>query len=288
MALRAVPHTFPRGFMNFRIIGLLCCLSFSAFAQLKLPALSPEAKVVQTAGLTTITIDYSAPAVKGRKIWGGVVPMDKVWRAGANHATTINFTQPVIIGDKEVAAGTYGFFAIPGAAEWTLIVSKQADIWGSDEYKQENDVVRVKVKPQPIGNRERLVYLVTNFDNAQAHIDLEWEKVRVTLPVKLKTAEQAAANIKALDNQAGQYTSAARYYLEEKDYANAVVYADKSIAAQESWLAYWVKAQALSGQKKFKEALPLAEKANALGSQTPERYFFAADVKKALTEWKGK
>lgn len=274
--------------MNFRIIGLLCCLSFTAFAQLKLPSLSPEAKLVQTAGLTTITIDYSSPAVKGRKVWGGVVPMDKVWRAGANHATTINFTEPVTIGDKEVAAGTYGFFAIPGASQWTLIVSKQSDLWGSDEYKQDNDVVRVNVKPQAIGNRERLVYLVTNFDNATANIDLEWEKVRVTLPVKLKTAEQSTAHIKALDNQSSQYTSAARYYLEEKDYSNAVVYADKSIAAQESWLAYWAKAQALAGQKKFKDAFAAAEKANTLGSQNPERFFYAADVKKALTEWKGK
>lgn len=274
--------------MNFRLVGLICCLSFTAFAQLKLPALSPEAKVVQTAGLTTITIDYSSPAVKGRKIWGGLVPLDKVWRAGANHATTITFSQPVTIGDKEVAAGTYAFFAIPGAAQWTLIVSKQSDLWGSDEYKPENDVARVTVKPQAIGNRERLVYLVTNFDNAQANIDLEWEKVRVTLPVKLKTAEQAASNIKALDNPSNQYTAAARYYFEEKDYANTVVYADKSLAVQESWLAYWVKAQALAAQKKFKDALPLAEKANTLGQQNPERFFFAADVKKALTDWKGK
>ena len=98
--------------MRLRTIGLLCLLASPALAQLKLPALSPEAKVVQTAGLTTITIDYSSPAVKGRKIWGALVPMDKVWRAGANHSTTITFTQPVTIGDKDLAAGTYGFFAI--------------------------------------------------------------------------------------------------------------------------------------------------------------------------------
>lgn len=274
--------------MNFKIVGLLCCLSSLSFAELKLPALSPEAKVVQTAGLTTITVDYSAPAVKGRKIWGGLVPMDKVWRAGANHSTLITFSQPVMIGDKDVAAGSYAYFAIPGAQSWTLIVSKQTDLWGSDGYKPENDVVRVTAKPQPIPNRERLVYLVTNFDNAQAHIDLEWEKVRVTLPVKLKTAEQATASIKALDDMSGQYTSAARYYFEEKDYANTLAWADKSLAAKETWLGYWVKAQALAAQKKFKDALPLAEKAQALGQQNPERFFYADDVKKALADWKGK
>jgi len=274
--------------MNFKIVGLLCCLSTLALADLKLPSLSPEAKVLQTAGLTTITVDYSAPAVKGRKIWGGLVPMDKVWRAGANHSTIITFSQNVVIGDKEVAAGSYAFFAIPGAASWTLIISKQTELWGSDGYKQENDVVRVNVKPTAIPNRERLVYLVTNFDNAQASVDLEWEKVRVSLPVKLKTSEQAIAMIKSLDDMSGQYISAARYYYEEKDYAQTVAWADKSLAAKETWLGYWVKAQGLAGQKKFKEALPLAEKAQALGQQTPDRFFFADDVKKALTEWKGK
>jgi hypothetical protein len=276
--------------MRFRLfVSLVALVSCTAFAQLKLPSLSPEAKVVQTAGLTTISIDYSSPAVKGRKIWGGLVPLDKVWRTGANHCTTINFSEAVTIADKEVAAGTYGFFAIPGAQQWTLIVSKQNDIWGSDDYKPENDVVRVAVKPAAIPNRERLAYAITNFSNEAANIDLEWEKVRVTLPVKLKTAEQAAANIKKLsENPSGQLTQAARYFLEAKDYANALTYADKSIAVEETWLNVWVKAQTLAAQSKFKEALPLAEKAQTLGNQKPENFFYAADVKKALTDWKGK
>lgn len=275
--------------MNLRLVGTLCLLAFPAFAQLKLPALSPEAKVVQTVGLTTITIDYSSPAVKGRKIWGALVPMDKVWRAGANHSTTINFTQPVIVGGKELAAGTYGFFAIPGAASWTLIVSKANELWGSDDYKPENDVVRVSVKPQAIPQRERLVYLVTNFTNEKANIDLEWEKVRVTLPVQLKTAEQAAANIKAtIDNEWQAMNNAARYALENRDYANALSYVEKSISAKQTWLNTWVKAQILASTGKKTEALALAEKAQTLGNEKPENFFFAAEVKKALTEWKGK
>lgn len=276
--------------MSFRLVVVVACLSaVSAFAQLKLPALSPEAKVVQTAGLTTITVDYSSPAVKGRKIWGALVPLDKVWRAGANKNTTVTFSMPVVIGETQVPAGSYGFFAIPGAASWTLILSKVNDLWGSDEYKEGNDLVRVTVKPQAIAARERLAYLVSNFTNESASIDLEWEKVRVSLPVKLKTAEQAAANIKAMaENPSAQMTQAARYYLEEKDFANALAFADKSIAISETWLNTWVKAQALAGQGKFKEALPLAEKANTLGQVKPESFFYAADVKKALTDWKGK
>lgn len=273
--------------MQLRLVGLLCLIASTAFAQLKLPALSPEAKVVQTAGLTTITIDYSSPAVKGRKIWGGLVPLDKVWRAGANHSTTINFTQPVVIGDKELAAGTYGFFTIPGAASWTLIVSKANDLWGSDDYKPENDIVRVTVKPTAIPNRERLAYAITNFTDDAANIDLEWEKVRVTLPVKLKTAEQAAANIKAQEENEWQaMNSAARYALEHKDYTNGLAWVDKSIATKETWFNTWVKAQLLAGSGKKADALVLAQKAQTLGNQTPDKFFFAEDVKKALVEWK--
>lgn len=275
--------------MRLPTIGLLCLLASPALAQLKLPALSPEAKVVQTAGLTTITIDYSSPAVKGRKIWGALVPLDKVWRAGANHSTTITFTQPVSIGDKDLAAGTYGFFAIPGAASWTLIVSKASDLWGSDEYKAENDLVRVTVKPQAIPHRERLAFLVTNFTNDAASIELEWEKIRVTLPVKLKTAEQAATNIKAAMDGAWQpMNQAARYALEAKDYPNGLAWIEKSIAIQETWLNLWVKAQLLAATGKKADALVLAEKSQTLGLQNPEKFFYAADVKKALTEWKGK
>ncbi|MFO0598001.1 MAG: DUF2911 domain-containing protein [Myxococcaceae bacterium] len=277
-------------FLPFRLMAVvLSVLSASAFAQLKLPALSPEGKVVQTAGLTTITIDFSSPAVKGRKIWGALVPLDQVWRTGANQCTRITFSESVTIADKEVPAGTYGFFAIPGAKDWTLILSKQNEIWGSNDYAQANDVVRVVVKPTAIPNRERLTYQVTNFTNEAANIDLEWEKVRVTLPVKLKTADQALANIKKLsENPSGPLTQAARYFLEAKDYANALTYADKSIAVEETWLNTWVKAQVLAGQNKFKEALPLAEKAQTLGSKNPDGFFYAAEVKKALVDWKGK
>ena len=276
--------------MSRQLMSLLCLLAVPAFAQLKLPALSPAAKVFQTAGLTDITVDYSSPAVKGRKIWGGLLPLDQVWRAGANHATNLTFSQPVVVGDTQVPAGTYGFFAIPGAKTWTLVLNKTADQWGSGDYKKENDVVRVTVTPVAIPNRERLVFLITNFTNDAASIDLEWEKVRVSLPVKLKTAEQAAANIKAAGDSAWQpMNQAARYYLEAKDFPAGLAAIDKSIGIQETWQNSWVKAQLLAGSGKFKDALPFAQKAQDLGAKVPAADFFDADnIKKALTEWKGK
>lgn len=276
--------------MSRALLTALCLLAVPSFAQLKLPVLSPGAKLTQTVGLTDITIEYSSPAVKGRKIFGGLVPLDQVWRTGANHATNITFSQPVIVGETPVPAGTYAFFAIPGAKTWTLILNKSADQWGNYEYKQEADVVRVSVTPQAIPNRERLAYVVSNFTNEIANIDLEWEKVRVTLVVKLKTAEQAAANIK----QAGESAwvpmmQAARYFLDAKDFAAGLGAIEKSILVQETWVNTWVKAQLLAGSGKYKDALVLAEKAQAMGAKIPADDFYAADdIKKALTEWKGK
>jgi hypothetical protein len=278
--------------MHFtKVIVAACCLVASAaFAQkLDLPAKSPAAKLTQTVGLTDITIEYSSPAVKGRKIWGALVPYKEVWRTGANQATRFTFSKDVIIADKPVPAGTYAFFAIPGDKQWTLILNKEAFQGGSFGYKQEQDVLRVDVKPAAVPMRERLAYAVTNFTDDTAQIDLEWEKLRVSLPVKLKTAEQAAANIKeATDNNWQPMNAAARYLLYNKDYAGALEKVEKSIAIRETWLNTWVKAQALAGQGKYKDAYPLAEKAKSLGDQTPKEFFFAEDVKKALAEWKNK
>lgn len=274
---------------RFRLLALCCCLaSVPALAQLKLPAQSPGAKLTQTVGLTDITIEYSSPGVKGRKIWGGLVPLEKVWRAGANKATTITFSQPVTVGDTALAAGTYGFFAIPGAASWTLILSKTPNQWGAYEYKPADDLLRLTAKPVAIPNRERLAYLVSNFTNDTASIDLEWEKVRVSLPVKLKTTEQATANIKeAVDTAWLPLHQASRYALDAKDYAAGLTYSERSIAIQETWSNTWARARLLAGLGKYKEALVAAERAQVLGAKEPED-FPADDVKKAMADWKPK
>jgi hypothetical protein len=275
--------------MNRTSIFALCAvLAAPAFAQLKLPQASPAAKVTHTVGLTDITVEYSSPAVKGRKIWGALVPFDKVWRAGANKATAVTFSQAVTVGETAVPAGTYALFAIPNAASWTLILNKVTEQWGSYEYKQDNDAARVTVKPSAIPNRERLTYLVSQFTNDAATIDLEWEKVRVSLPIKLKTTEQAAANVKAaLDGAWMPLNQVARFYLESKDFTNGLAASDKSLAIQETWYNLWVRAQLFAGAGKFKDAVAAGEKSAALGAKDPED-FPTEEVKKTIAEWKKK
>lgn len=276
------------------LVALAASLTVTALAPqaraqpLELPRPSPFAKVSQFVGLTEITVDYSSPGVKGRKIWGELLAYDQLWRAGANSATKVTFTKDVVVADKPVAAGSYSLFMIPSKANWTVILNKNEKA-STNEYKQDLDVVRASVKPQPIAHRERLAYLISDFTDDKASIDMEWEKVKVSLPIKVKTEEQALANIKAVDAQAWRpYNSAARYMLEtKKDYEQALVLANKSIAVKEDWQNLWTKAAVLAAKGQHKEAYALAEKVKALGEKS-NGFFAADDVNKALTEWKKK
>ena len=274
------------GSLLFSLISLVAC---PAFGQLQLPRPSPVAKVTQTVGLTDITIEYSSPSVKGRKIWGALVPYGEVWRAGANQATKITFSKDVTVGSTSVPAGSYAFFVIPTANEWTLILNKDFNQNGTDKYKPELDAVRVPVQPKAISHRERLAYLVADFTDDAASLDLEWEKLRASLPIKLGTRAQSLANIKAATDGAwAPLNSAARYMLETaKDYDAGLQLVDKSIASKEHWFNLWTKAELLNAKGKRKEALTYAEKAKQLGDKTPQAFFLADAVNKALKEWKG-
>lgn len=279
--------------MNLRSLQVAAfCLALAgpAFADLDLPRPSPFAKVAQTVGLTDISVDYSAPGVKGRKIWGTLVPFDKLWRAGANNVTKITFSREVNIVGKQVPAGSYAFFVIPGKTQWTLILNKDLNQPGiGSGYKPELDQLRVLVKPQTIPMRERLAYQIVDFDDAHATLTLEWERIRLSLPIKIDTDAQVQASLKTFaDEEWRPWNNAARYELEsKKDYDAGLALIEKSIAKKETWLNVWTKAQLLAAKGKYRDAYPLAARANDLGAQSPQ-FFFADEVKKALADWKGK
>lgn len=148
--------------------------------------LSPKAEVMQTVGFTDIRIVYSRPGVKGRTIWGKLVPFDAVWRAGANEATKITFSTDVTVEGKKLKKGAYSFFAIPGEKEWTLIFNKVADQWGAFEYNESEDALRVKVKTEKAVWQEWLSYTINKASNSSAVIRLEWEKIKVPFKVEVK------------------------------------------------------------------------------------------------------
>lgn len=159
-----------------------------AFAQdyLKKIRVSPKAEVMQVVGLTQINISYSRPGVKGRKIWGNLVPYNKVWRAGADEATKITFSKEVKIEGKKLGAGSYSFFVIPNKKEWTVIFNKVADQWGAFEYNEAEDVLRLKVKPKTAEFEEWLKYDFIRTRDYSANFSLHWEKQKVVLKLETK------------------------------------------------------------------------------------------------------
>ena len=271
-------------FLSFATAAIL-----PANAQLQLPAASPKAQVMQTVGLTEITIDYSSPAVKGRKIWGDLVPYDKLWRAGANAATKITFSKPVTIEGKKVDKGSYSIFIIPSATgDWTIVLNTDASV-SADDYAQDKDLLRIKAKPSAIANRERMAFEVLDFTTSTAVVAMEWEKVRVGFTVSMDTENQAQENIKStLGGSWRSYNSAARYMMEKKDLETALKYANQSLSLSDEWFNNWTKAQILAEKKMYKEASANAARAKELGDKDPKGFFFKDQVEKALVEWKGK
>ncbi|MBL4676171.1 MAG: DUF2911 domain-containing protein [Mucilaginibacter sp.] len=158
----------------------VCAMLFAtlSFAQNK-PVESPRDSVSAKVGSATITINYGSPSVKGRKIWGELVPFDKVWRAGANEATTFTTDKDIMVEGKKLAAGTYGFFTVPTATTWIIVFNKVAKQWGAYKYDESQDALRVTIKPTSSAMNERLVYKI----NSQG-FTLSWGKV--TVPVKVK------------------------------------------------------------------------------------------------------
>ncbi len=271
-------------------IFFLCCAAGLARADLDLPRPSPFAKVVQTVGLTDVTVDYSSPGVKGRKIWGAVVPYDQMWRAGANQATKVTFGRDVTFAGKPVPAGTYAFFVIPTKSAWTVILNKRADQAGTGrDYKQADDLLRAQVQPKAAPFRERLAYLVTDFTDDKASLDLEWEKVRLSIPIAVATGAQVSANITAaIDGTWRTYANAARYLLEtKKDADTAGKYIDQSLALKEDWFNVWIKAEVLAAKGNFKDARAQGDRAYELGKKS-DGFFLEPEMKKTLAEWKKK
>ena len=205
---------------------LLACASQSSHAQaLRVPQLSSTQTVEQELGLGKITLTYSRPNVRGRKIFGGLEPYDVVWRTGANAATIIKFTDDVTIEGNKVPAGEYGLFSIPGKDEWTVILSKTAHQWGAYTYKQSDDLLRFKVKTIMHNDLlETLTIQFNNVDQTKCEIEVRWENTSFSFHISTDVDTKVMANIDEIMNKDKKpYFDAAMYYYENnKDLKKAL------------------------------------------------------------------
>ncbi|HEY2030928.1 MAG TPA: DUF2911 domain-containing protein [Myxococcales bacterium] len=268
-------------------LALCLCTALPAFAQqFELPRPSLSAKISQTAGLTEIALEYSSPAARGRNVFGGVVPFGEVWRTGANSCTKISFSKDVRIGSAQVPAGTYCLFTLPNKDRWTFIVNKDSTQFGAFTYKQALDVARVDVTPESIPPRERMTFIFTGANDDGVRLDLEWDRTRASLPIKLETAAQADKAIAGLERSGWRsYNSAAQWELDKKDYAAGLRLVETSLKLNENAQNLWTKAQLLEGKGQTQDARSLAQRALDLGKKDPN-FEAGPEIQTALARWR--
>ncbi len=251
--------TFQPFALYVAILGLGGTLA--AQNDLNLPDVSQAAEVKQQIALTDITIKYHRPLVNGRKIWGGLVPYGKVWRAGANENTTIDFSDAVSVEGKPLAKGTYGLHMIPNPDSWTIIFSKTNTGWGSYSYDQKEDALRVDVKPKPLAeNKEALEFDFEDLKPTSTTVTLKWEKLGVPFTVSINDADQTLENIRAQLKGRGQFTwqaldEGAQFCLTRKiNLDEALRWADASIQNEERFDNLSTKADILKALNRPDEA----------------------------------
>jgi hypothetical protein len=246
-------------------------LLMAADAQLKTPAPSPTQTIRQDFALSAIELSYSRPGMKARKIFGDLVPFGKVWRTGANQATTLTFGEEVTIGGKKIPAGKYGLLSIPEKNSWTLIITKQLDVTSPAAYKQDMDVVRVEAKTMKLDdNIETFTMQFANVKPTSCELHLMWDNTAVALPIAVDVETKVMAQIDQLMNKDNRpYYSAAMYYMDNgKDLNQSLAWFDKALESQPN--AFWIhhqRANCLAKLGKKDEAKQAAEKSKTLAAE---------------------
>ena len=236
-----------RYFLYLCAMLLACCITSKTYAQEpRIPEASSTQTIIQDFGLGKVTITYSRPNVKGRKIFGGINPYGEVWRTGANSATTITFSENVIFEGSKVPAGTYSLFSIPGEKDWTIILNKTAKQWGAYGYKQEDDLLRVKVKPRAVDEkRETFTMQFANSTTKSTDLYLVWDHTAVPMHLQTDDDAQITANIEKLmqgEVSKRPYFNAIQYFYEnDKDLNKAMQWAleAEKLEPNGPWYKLW-------------------------------------------------
>ncbi len=265
-----------------------CFCVFSLHAQVELPRPSPKATLAQQVGITQVTITYCRPGVKGREIWGKLVPYGQVWRTGANENTAISFDDSVRIHGNHVPAGTYGIHTIPGEKEWTIILSRDAKSWGSYSYKPENDHLRIKVISQAAPFHERLTFSFDDVTDRSAVVSVTWEKVRVSFTVEVDAVGSTLAKARKTLSWQPPYQAALFCIEQDVNLEEGQKWIDVSLAIEVNYYNTAVKARYLERNGKLADAVAMMEKAMELAARMPNPPFNKTAMDALLTEWKSR
>ncbi len=277
------------------VFALLLLIVNSTFSQLTHPKASPAATVIQEVGLTTITITYSRPTVRGRKIFGDLVPYGRIWRVGANASTKVTFDTPFNILGNHLPAGTYALYAFPEEHEWTIVFHKNLTHWGDGRkaYKAEEDAFRVKVKVVNTPTfQENFLISFDAITHNQAVMIWHWAHTRIEIPIEVATKATMEKQIATKLNEkptAQTYYEVARYYVEqEMEYAKALTYLNKAIAMKgDTYYFYRVKSLAEAALKRYTAAISSAKKSLNLAAEQGKDEFVRMN-QKSIVLWREK
>ncbi len=276
------------------LLTFVCSLSLSVNAQIKSPQPSTSQTVTQTVGLTNIELSYSRPSMRERNIFGELVPYGKMWRTGANKNTTITFDKDVIIGSKELKAGTYAIFTKPNAQSWEVYFYSDTSNWGTPSV-WENEKVVASIKANVVAMPMEVETFTISFDaitNDSATLGFRWDHTYVAVPISFFTDTQVTKSIESVMSgpNAGDYYTAAVYYLNaDKDIKKAKNWIDKAIEMRENPAFWYYRQQSLiyakSGDKNG--AIKAAKKSLALAKDAGNEDYVALNTK-SLKAWEGK
>ncbi len=222
-------------------VTFLCLVSIVSFSQVRMPQPSPTQTIKQDFGMGSIEVVYSRPSAKGRKIFGDLVPYEKLWRTGANAATAISFSEPVQWGGKTADTGKYVIYTIPGVDSWDIVLNKGIKNWGIDGYKESEDVARIRVEPMKMKHKvETFTMQFSNIKPESCNLDIMWEKTMVSIPITVNIKEKIKSQIDAaMLTDKKPYWQAAQYYFEyEPNLSKALENNTKAIEANPT--AYWM------------------------------------------------
>ena len=313
ISIRRIPF-----YLSLLLLGVTASSALAQAPAIRAPRPSQKASVMQTIGVTDVTITYSRPGVKGRKIWGEapaalaagtatldnqntrpegmvIVPFGHVWRTGANEATQFEVTDDVMINGQKLPAGSYSLHTIPGKDEWTIVFNGTANQWGSFNYDEKKDALRVRTKPEWVSDsQEWLMYSFDPVTDNSAQVNIRWEKVKVPFTVvvpdvkAVTLTKMRAAVAAAKPDDWRTPLQAANYVFQSEDKMDpteAIGWLEQSIKVKETFGNLYSKARLLASQGKTQEAITVGEKALVLGKEAKAN---TADLEKRMADWKAK
>jgi hypothetical protein len=277
--------------LSILTFALVACFTW-ADAQINTPAPSPLCKMTQTAGLTDITLEYSRPSVKGRQIFGKLVPYGEMWRTGANKNTMITFSQDVMIAGNEVKKGTYAIFTTPNKDSWEFVFYTDTENWGVPEKWEDDKVAaRFKVTPSTLPHSvETMSIDVNDIENESCMVTLKWDKTAAGFKVDLGTNDQVNADIKRVfaGPTANDYYQAGRYYLDAGlDINKAYEWLSKANEMEPKFWRLRHESRALAQMGQYKKAIEVAERSKKMAEEAGNMQYVKFN-NESIAEWKSK